>query len=111
MSIHKINFDLLRRARVWNVRRIFDEKLSYRKLFVIIIISCLLFLWLLTRFIFGGNEKKKSGTEAFLPMFTCLISKMKTRKFRVFVILINQYILDICIKIMKFFRVFWILHR
>jgi hypothetical protein len=45
--------DLLRRAR-----RIFDGKLTYRKLFIIIVVSCLFFLWILTRFFFGGNENK-----------------------------------------------------
>lgn len=37
------------------VRRLFDGKLTYRKLLVILIFSCLFFLWLLSR-LFGTND-------------------------------------------------------
>lgn len=39
--------ELLRR-----IRRLLDGKFSYRKLFVIIVISCLFFLWILSKLFF-----------------------------------------------------------
>lgn len=54
----KNNYDIhehLRRAR-----RLIDGKLTYRKLFVVIIFSCLFFLWLLTR-LFGRDSAGPKG--------------------------------------------------
>lgn len=50
----KYNYDIYETVR--RARRLFDGKLTYRKLFVIIIFSCLFFLWLLTRFFFGSSD-------------------------------------------------------
>lgn len=51
----KYNYDIQETLR--RLRRLFDGKLTYRKLFVVIIFSCLFFLWLLTKFFFGGSSK------------------------------------------------------
>lgn len=50
----KNNYDFYEITR--RVRRLFDGKLTYRKLLVVLIFSCLFFLWLLSRF-FGSNNK------------------------------------------------------
>jgi hypothetical protein len=51
----KHNFDIQETFR--RSRRLFDGKLTYRKLFIACVISCLFFLWILTRFFFGGGER------------------------------------------------------
>lgn len=50
----KYNYDFHEMSR--RARRLFDGKLTYRKLLVVLIFSCLFFLWLLSRF-FGSNNK------------------------------------------------------
>jgi hypothetical protein len=53
----KYNYDvheIMRRAR-----RLFDGKLTYRKLLIALIITCLLFVYILSRFFFGVPKSQK----------------------------------------------------
>lgn len=54
----KSNYDFHETIR--RTRRIFDGKVTYRKLFVVIIICCLFFLWILTR-LFGSDKVAAKG--------------------------------------------------
>lgn len=40
------------------VRRLLDGKVTYRKLLVVVIVSCLLFLWILSKFFFSPEVVK-----------------------------------------------------
>jgi hypothetical protein len=48
--------DTIRRGR-----RLIDGKISYRKLFIIISISCIFFLWIISKFFFADNNKAIKG--------------------------------------------------
>jgi hypothetical protein len=50
-----VNYDVevLRKSR----RFLLDGKLNYRKLFVIIVILCLMFLWIISKFYFVEKTK------------------------------------------------------
>ncbi|KAG5683493.1 hypothetical protein PVAND_012770 [Polypedilum vanderplanki] len=52
----KLNYD----EAIRKIRRL-DGKLTYRKLFVIILVSCIFFLWILSRFFYDKKSIKKDA--------------------------------------------------
>lgn len=61
--------EIIRRARARPISWKIDGKLTYRKLFLLTIASCLLFLWILTRY-FGNHEiaKGKESRGIFIQL-------------------------------------------
>lgn len=55
----KYNYDFHESVR--RARRLLDGKLTYRKLFVVIIISCLFFLWLISRLFSSSDTSGPKG--------------------------------------------------